>query len=254
MNRTALVLFAAAALVGSQVNAQPPLPVIDHYDSYRVEPQTLGATVTVGDQFIPQMPVQVLVYERLLNPVKQDGEAYVDSTAHLNWWRIEPNPNLNRRVIVTNKFGQGVWDIFSLEFLLAPSRKNQPPPLPENINHFLCYRSIGPSRHRQVVLEDQFRRFSVQVGPPDFFCNPCQKEHAGRVFPIVNPEAHLAVYRIDPPTFTTQVFTFDQFGEHPTLVVSSPPEFLFVPSLKEEPVPVEPGTWGRIKSLYADPV
>jgi hypothetical protein len=248
----ALVLLVLVALAGSRINAQPPIP-IDHYDSYRVEPQTLGTTVIVGDQFIPELPVQVLVYDRLLNPVRQDGAAYVDSTAHLNWWRIEPNPNVDRRVIVTNKFGQGAWQILNLEFLLAPARKNEPPPLPENINHFLCYRAVGPDPNTDVLLEDQFRRFGTPVGPPEFFCNPCRKDHAGRVFPIVNPDAHLAVYPIFPPTFTAQVFTFDQFGEHPALIVSPPPEYLFVPSLKEEPVPVESGTWGRVKSLYANP-
>ncbi len=48
--------------------------------------------------------------------------------AHLDWWRIQPDPNVGRQVAVTNKFGQGVWDISTLEFLLAPSRKNQPLP------------------------------------------------------------------------------------------------------------------------------
>ncbi len=100
------------------------------------------------------------------------------------------------------------------------------------------------------MLQDQFQEFTVRVGPPRFFCNPCRKEHNGRTFPIVNLEAHLAVYEIEPPPFSAPVLTIDQFEQFETLVISSPPEFLFVPSLKDEPDPAEPGTRGRIKSIY----
>jgi hypothetical protein len=100
------------------------------------------------------------------------------------------------------------------------------------------------------MLEDQFRRFGpITVGPPRFFCNPCVKI-ADREYPIVDPEVHLAVYEILPPTFTGSVQLIDQFVTRQVQVVSVPPEYLFVPSSKRFATPVEPSTWGSIKSIY----
>jgi hypothetical protein len=229
-------------------------PYSDHYLSYRVEPQPRPTPIIVGDQFIPQLQAEVLELQRLLNPVRQNGAAFVDSTAHLDWWRILPNVSIGQQIAVVNKFGQGTWFIENLEFLLAPSRKNDPAgiPLPDNINHFLCYRaqSSTPLPTVPVRLEDQFRQIEVLVGPPRYFCAPCRKRHDTQEYPIVDPEVHFAVYEVIPPTFTAPVMLYDQFGIFQTLVVSPPPEYLFVPSYKDEPVPVEPSTWGRIKGTY----
>lgn len=251
MYRLLIGALVAVVVVASPAFAQTP-PNGDHYLSYRVEPRTLPTPILVGDQFILQLQAEAFVLERLLNPVRQDGSAYTDSTAHLDWWRITPNPTVGQRVAVINKFGQGVWDIRQLEFLLAPSRKNEPAgiPLPDNINHFLCYSAVGPLPDATVRLEDQFRQLTLTVGPPRFFCNPCRKRHDPREYPIVDPELHLAVYEVLPPTFTAPVFLYDQFGQFQTPVISGPPEYLFVPSFKDEVVSTEPGTWGRIKAVY----
>ncbi len=246
------VLIAMVVIVGP-APAQPG-PNSDHYLSYRVEPQPRPTPIQVSDQFIPQLQLDVQVLERLLNPVRQDGAAFVDSTAHLDWWRVFPNVSIGQQIAVVNKFGQGTWQIQQLEFLLAPSRKNEPAgiPLPGNINHFLCYRatSTTPPPTVPVHLEDQFRQLTVQVGPPRYFCAPCRKRHGTQEYPIVSPDVHLAVYEVLTPTFTAPVMLYDQFGIFQTVVVSPPPEYLFVPSYKDEPVPTVPSTWGRIKGMY----
>ncbi len=250
MLRLCLLCIATFCILGQTTPATAQ--VSDHYLSYSVEPRTLGVPVLVGDQFIPELQVGVMVYERLLNPVMQDNVPMIDPTAHLDWWRVEPPVPVGRHIAVTNKFGQFEWDVHHLEFLLAPSRKNQPGPPPENINHFLCYRASGPRPDVTVRLEDQFRQITAVVGEPEFFCNPCRKNHDGRIYPIVDPDVHLAVYQVLTPPFTATVFTEDQFGIFQNLVLGAPVEYLFVPSLKDEPVPVESSTWGRIKSTYRD--
>jgi len=253
MVRVLIGALLAMTVVICPALAQVPSPS-DHYLSYRVEPQPRPAPIVVGDQFIPQLQLDVQQLERLLNPVRQNGEAFIDSTAHLDWWRITPNPYVGQQVAVINKFGQGVWNIETLEFLLVPSRKNEPAgiPLPENTNHFLCYRAVAtePRPTQPLHLEDQFRQVTVDVGPPRFFCAPCRKRHNNQDYPIVDPEVHLAVYEVFPPTFTMPVLLYDQFGLFQTPVVSPPPEYLFVPSLKDQVVPTEPGTWGHIKGMY----
>jgi hypothetical protein len=244
-----MVLTTALAANPALAQSGPPS---DHYLSYRVEPRTAGVPIIVGDQFFPDLPAQALVFERLLNPVSQDGAAFFDSTAHLDWWRVTPPAFVGRQVFVINKFGAGVWSILNVEFLLAPSRKNEPNlPPPDNINHFLCYRADGPMPlNENVHLRDQFQQFTTVVGQPRFFCNPCFKRHGPDEYPIVDPIVHLAVYEILSPSFTAPILTRDQFGQFQTLVISSPPEFLFVPSFKEETVPAEPSTWGQIKSIF----
>ncbi len=247
---TTLCVAGCLALCVQVASAQPG-PLGDHYLSYRVNPVTLGAPVTVADQFIPATDAAVLVFERFLNPVSQDGAGIFDPETHYKWWRVEPNPTIGQTVLVANKFGEADWLVEQLEFLLAPGRKGDTAPPPDNYNHYLCYRAQGPSPDAVVALDDQFLSFTTQVLNPRYLCTPCQKTHNGVVFPIVDPKLHLAVYEVFPPTFVEPLVAFDQFGIHQTFIDTfDPNEYLFVPSLKDVTISVEATTWGRVKSLY----
>jgi hypothetical protein len=104
-----------------------------------------------------------------------------------------------------------------------------------------------------VVLEDQFGQTTMTATFPEYFCNPAKKTlNTGEVFPIVDPEAHLACYRLEPNQFLFRdVIAVDQFG---TWQGRARGEVfrLCVPTNKLHPIGVEQGTWGGVKKLYKD--
>jgi hypothetical protein len=86
------------------------------------------------------------------------------------------------------------------------------------ISHQLCYTASGTGYKipKDVVLENQFSPggFVPTIGPVAFHCNPVAKTlPTGKVFPIVNPNAHLLCFSISAPSTATQlVQVTNQFG------------------------------------------
>jgi len=85
-----------------------------------------------------------------------------------------------------------------------------------------------------VVLRNQFspNGFSPVIGSLAFHCNPVQKTvPTGQIFPITNPNAHLACFTITAPTQPTPtVLVTNQFGS--ATLVPSQPNLLCLPSWK----------------------
>lgn len=255
LSRIVLLLAGVALAVGAgslAASAQPGTPPIDHYKVYNVEPNyPYFHSVMLKDQF-GEHPVMVTVLERFANPVDKNGEGMIDPFLHYAWWRID-SPEPPRAALVGNQFGQDQeFRVFDGVYLLNPAIKHaQSPtePLPP-ANHYKCYRAIGQPVDRPVVLTDQFGTRTAVVLQPELLCNPAEKITAdGVVYPIVNPFAHLACYRIEPPIFYgLGALIHDQFffGE----IRFKEDWLLCVPSTKNEVVPTEPQTWGRVKALY----
>jgi hypothetical protein len=244
-----MLLLAAGSLAAS---AQPGTPPIDHYKVYNTDPIIpYFRPVMLKDQF-GEHPVMVTVLEHFANPVDKNGEGMIDPFLHYAWWRID-SPEPPRAALVGNQFGQDQeFRVFDGVYLLNPAIKHaQSPtePLP-SANHYKCYRAIGQPVDRPVVLTDQFNTRTAVVLQPELLCNPAEKTTAdGVVYPIVNPFAHLACYRIEPPMFYgLGALIHDQFffGE----IRFKEDWLLCVPSTKNEVVPTEPQTWGRVKALY----
>jgi hypothetical protein len=250
---SSVAVAALVSLLGvSAAHAQAQPPFIDHYHVYNVEPNySVGLPVILRDQFGEENTV-VQFLERFSNPVDKNGEGIIDSLLHYSWWRID-NPEPIRSVLITNQFGPDQpWQVGDAMYLLNPAYKNyqQPGGQPPVANHYKCYRALGPPIQKDVVLIDQFGIRSGFVTAPELLCNPVEKQIPGKPpDPIIDPVAHLACYRLEPPQFYGIPATMlDQFG--PRDIRFRDDCLLCVPSLKDHIVPTEPGTWSRVKGLY----
>lgn len=107
-----------------------------------------------------------------------------------------------------------------------------PPP----VDHQLCYTAsaAGFKIPPGVVLKNQFspNGFTPTISSLAIHCNPVQKTlPSGQVFPITNPNAHLACFTITAPTQPTPtVQVTNQFGS--AILVPSQPNLLCLPSWK----------------------
>jgi hypothetical protein len=86
-----------------------------------------------------------------------------------------------------------------------PNGQPVPPPPgeqlsgPDGLSHFQCYRIMpGPIGHAPVAITttDQFGKQDIKLGQPVQLCNPTVKYHNKKMFPAVNPKAHLICYQI----------------------------------------------------------
>ncbi len=110
-----------------------------------------------------------------------------------------------------------------------------PAAAPPPVDHQLCYNASGsgfkiPSG---VVLKNQFspNGFTPVIGSMVIHCNPVQKTANGTVYPITNPNAHLACFTITASTQPTPtVVVTNQFGS--ATLIPSQPNLLCLPSWK----------------------
>lgn len=114
----------------------------------------------------------------------------------------------------------------------TPHAAAKPPP----VDHQLCYRASGKGFKipPSVVLKNQFNRkgFKVKIGPVVVHCNPVKKIlPTGKFFPITNPNAHLACFRITAAKQATPtVVVTNQFGR--AKLRTGQPNLLCLPSWK----------------------
>lgn len=114
----------------------------------------------------------------------------------------------------------------------SPSVTTAPPP----VDHQLCYiaAATGFKIPTGVILKNQFSPggFVPAIGSLTFNCNPVQKTvPTGQIFPITNPDAHLACFRITAPIQPTPtVKVTNQFGS--AILVTSQPNLLCLPTWK----------------------
>lgn len=104
------------------------------------------------------------------------------------------------------------------------------------VDHQLCYiaTATGFTIPSGVVLKNQFSPggFAPRIGSLAIHCNPVAKTlPSGMVFPITNPNAHLACFSITEPTQPTPtVPVTNQFGT--ATLVPGQPNLLCLPSWK----------------------
>lgn len=254
MRRLAMLLstmVVATALSWSPGEAQTfPGPHEDHFEVYQLPAgfsYLFPGPLKLNDQFGEVLTHDVSL-AKFATPVRKNNEPMLDPIRHQTWWKLyQAQPK--RIVTLENQFGPQTWQVGDAQYLVLPALKYQTgePPLS---NHYLCYDAVGPVTPMHVTLEDQFGFWSGFAVQPVVFCNPVQKtDPAGRVYPILDPEAHLACYRLDPPIpFNITVFAQDQFGGWNFVIVQN--DWLCVPSFKLDVVSTEPSTWGQIKSRF----
>ena len=115
------------------------------------------------------------------------------------------------------------------------------------VDHYKCYEADGDDVQVTVNLFDQFDDFfgpelDVEVGEPELFCNPVQKDKDGEIGNIIHPMEHLTCYEIEDDEEELDVVVVNQFGTQ-NLVVDDP-KLLCVPSAKISVTPHEQGDDG----------
>jgi len=251
MKRTAtraFVLLLLLGLVWSNAQAQVG-PAEDHFKVYDASPGiTVPGPVVLTDQF-GTLTFDTLDLTNFATPVQKNGEPTYDLRRHQTWYRISQLMP-TRQVILENQFGAQTWYVKDAAFLVTPALKNETGELPV-ANHYECYKALGPSLDVPVQLLDQFGNRSAVLLEPVLFCNPVEKQVAGVVYPIVDPHAHLACYRMDPQLqYDIPIVAQDQFGVWQLHLTTD--EWLCVPSLKTYVTPAEQSTWGKIKARYSN--
>jgi hypothetical protein len=210
---------------------------LDHFEFYVVRASRHEPVeVHLRGQF-DEKPIPTKVYDRRLFAPATDknAEGLRDKDAHLTWYTIESGAREPyRTVVVDNQFGTQKYRIGPPRALLVPAQKERHEP-PGRLDHFKVYPVVfGEFEPREVRLLNQFERehHSVEVERPYGFAVPVEKRGERHHAEIVNPDAHLMLYRITPHPSERESSARDQFGEYKMRIYRS--VLLAVPTKKLE--------------------
>lgn len=247
--RKRMIFLFTFALVASLywTNGGTQIVPENHYLVYEVpETYTFSGGIVLFDQF-GDFSTDVVQFDKFATPVEKNGEPMFDPEVHQTWWNIF-NPQPEWLVALDNQFGRQDWTVTDGRYLVVPARKDVPGP-PPPFNHYECYDAVGPPVDMPVTLIDQFGIMELIATVPELFCNPCEKQVDGNIFPIEDPAMHLACYRLEPPMLLgVTAMAFDQFGDWQISLLE--PTWLCLPTIKLSAVGTERSTWGKVKSLY----
>jgi hypothetical protein len=233
-----LTLYRADALCVPTVKEEPEAEKLDHFKCYTVMGwQTIKETVLLKDQF-GEGKADVLDPTEFCTPVEKTHDGKVvpikNPNAHLTKYVITTPSVPDRKVLVSNQFGENMSLVVSQPFALMVPTQKYPHPEPTGLDHYKCYEVSGKSVKAMVSLRDQFKiEENVTVLEPIALCTPVEKTHAGVVTPIENPDDHLVCYAIKGGPFYKYVSYRNQFADYGYFYVRQSQE-LCVPSEKEE--------------------
>jgi hypothetical protein len=248
----------------------PPSPdpeaVLDHFLCYLVTPAlVLTREVILKDQFTVQgkpKPITVGKRTMLCNPVeKAFGDhrtARKKPEAHLVCYEIQPDDTPAAAVAIRNQFHRQPlnFQTDAARLLCLPSGKSrtQPAPgIPPGLDHFKCYVPQGMINVNNfaVGLQDQFltKEKNFTVAFVTALCNPVEKavlppdiaqrrqrpgdiDEAIRAAPMLNGDAHLVCYGLEPIEYLEErVLITNQF-ERGAPIIATRTQMLCVPSTK----------------------
>lgn len=254
----------------------------DHYLSYLLDRSINPISVVLRDQFISPTDFNLVLIERLLNPVKKihAGITFNPKRPNLHYlaYRLQGFvPFAPRSVFIENQFEKRNIVVTEPRYLLSPTGKRKTsfpiervlsrvpssvadrllasivPPLPQNANHYLCYDVEPYDIAKGVSLKDQFQNRQFKVIRARYLCNPVEKTHDGKVNEIINEKNHLMCYEVIPHnSVNRQVLTRDQFGVKSLKPVQT--EEICVPTVKTLLTAscIRPDDNGTAKVLDAD--
>lgn len=219
---------------------------LDYFEFYDLEePKELGELsplITLRGQFDEDHPewTRPRVLRRFGNPVSKNGEPIFDKNAHLTWYNITSSDPVTRRsVTVANQFWKKGQELVTFEAraMLVPAQKRVPGgefTKPAKLGHYKVY-SVLNEAHVQgppVKLADQFQDREAEVYRAVAFAVPVTKELHGKEYPIINPRAHLTIFKVRYSNeMPTVIVARDQFGTHRRLKIGVS-YLLAVPSKK----------------------
>lgn len=239
-----------------------------HYLSYLVDKAIQPVSVVARDQFINPTEVELTGIERILNPVKKlhAGLAFGIKRADLHYlaYRLKmPIPFAPKSVFIANQFEQRDITVTRPRYLLTPTGKKKAgtpiekvlsqvpqnvadriiaaivPPVPKDADHYLCYDVEPYNVIEGVTLRDQFQNKGFKTLRAKYLCNPAEKRHGDKTYPILDENNHLMCYEVIPhnPAYR-KVVTNDQFGIRSLNVVRT--EEICLPTAKVESQCVRP--------------
>ncbi|MDP3697883.1 MAG: hypothetical protein Q8R55_07850 [Candidatus Taylorbacteria bacterium] len=254
----------------------------DHYLSYLVDKLIDPVNVVLRDQFISPTDFQLVLIERLLNPVRKihAGMTFNPKRPDLHYlaYRLKtPVPFTPRSVLVENQFEKRIVSVTKPRYLLTPTGKRKigittgvlshlpafaanrllaaiTPSIPQNANHYLCYDIEPYDVAAGVSATDQFQDRQFEVIRARYLCNPVEKTHNGKVSKIIDWNDHQMCYEVIPHNqVNRKVLTHDQFGLKSQSTVRT--EEICVPSVKTHltvPACVRPDDRGTAVLFDAD--
>jgi hypothetical protein len=234
--------------------AANPEAVLDHYLCYgifRKEPnddfKLPNKKIELTDQFAEKATVKIRERAYLCNPVTKNHKKPPFPQAHLVCYALRSSTSPIVRVRISNQFdpavkGKQEYQVKLRRELCVPSGKTTDleatPPIPQDVDHFVCYSAAFTGLHTTVKLSDQFVKEPTTSAIRELttHCNPTDKlidseEKATRK----HPEAHLPCYRANldlPVKDPESVKIANQFETAIILVSVDSPERLCVPSTK----------------------
>jgi hypothetical protein len=211
-----------------------------HFRCYIVSQQTPQAAtpVTLTDQFLENVPLEIDEPLQLCAPVSKDGLPIEEPEEHLTMYGAAANLAPHLIIDTEDQFGPRTLEAVGARVLLVPTQKlaveGVPTGLdfPDKLNHSWCYEVNGEPVDRDVLLEDQFRTDTARVEQPVLFCNPVEKIRDGVRTRIEERAVHLTCYDLHVPQRTepTLVDIFNQFERDTFTITAS--QLLCVPSEK----------------------
>src|SRR3989344_3754145 len=199
----------------------------DHYLSYLLDKSINPIKVSLRDQFISPTDFELVLIERLLNPVKKLHEGLVFNPKrpdlHYLAYRLKsPVTFVPRSVLIENQFEKNTIKVTKPRYLLTPTGKKKigipiekllstmpstaagkliasvVPSIPQNANHYLCYDVEPYTTAEGVLVKDQFQNGQFEVIRGLYLCNPTEKTHNGKVSEIIDRDNHLMCYEAIP--------------------------------------------------------
>ncbi|GAB2754729.1 hypothetical protein GCM10027020_03550 [Nocardioides salsibiostraticola] len=190
---------------------------LDHFVFYEVDRERIEVKVELQCQFDDEPePTGVMSRRRFGDRVKKNGESIFNDTHALTWYDLfDPVPDPDRTVIYDDQFGkEHKIQIGRLVALLVPT-KCQGRKAPKELDHYKVFEVINPEapQDQPIEVKGEFQNLNTTVRAQRYFAAPAAKSHEGRDFPIMNAEAHLTFYLVDPtPKEPDYVKMKDQFG------------------------------------------
>ncbi len=155
-------------------------PVL-HYDWWRIDPQPHAALVFATNQFGPEQQLRVGPGRFLLAPSLKfpvPGQVIPHRNHYKCYEAIAPGPG--RIVTLEDQFGFNQAFVDSARWFCNPVEKQDPTgqyPIEDPEAHLVCYdiTKTPPSQPRQVVTQDQFGFWSIQLVEDKWLCVPSFK-------------------------------------------------------------------------------
>jgi hypothetical protein len=245
MSKARVAVLGLVLVAGFGIQGQQPKP--DHFKFWKVRPVETQLTVWLKGQFDEkEWRADLRTVNYLGNPVDKNKEGIPNEKLHLIAYSIRADKQVSRTVWLTNQFfpkEPAAWRLGQPAWLLVPADKvlKGEPGKPPVSTHYVCYSVEKPEPFsRPVALVDQFDRLmkdaeKIERLEPVYFCVPVQKKVTETISKILDPNTHLAVYKIFPPDKLPKpiiALTRDQFAGRKLEVWNS--ELLGVPSVKRK--------------------